>query len=170
MGVGADLMARMTIKGIDEFAFKLSKLGSDAPKIAKKVVMAGAKPVADEIRKNLTENINDPQYAGVEDGKLLKQRYRKSLRGLKNSSGSLLESFGIAPPDVDHKGNTNTHIGFEGYDDNGVPNALKARAMESGTSTLRKRPFVRPAVNKMRKKSIDEMGKKLDEEIKIYAL
>lgn len=141
-------MAKMTIRGLDEYALKLSKLGADAPKIAKKVVMAGANPVADEIRKNLEKN----------------------LSGSKYSTGDLLDSFGIAPPDVDRQGNTNTKIGFEGYDRKGVPNALKARAMESGTSTQPKRPFIRPAVNRMKKKAIDEMGKTLDSEIKIYGL
>jgi len=141
-------MARMTIRGLDEYAMKLSKLGADAPKIAKKVVMAGANPVADEIRKNLEKN----------------------LSGSKYSTGDLLDSFGIAPPGVDRQGNTNTKIGFEGYDRKGVPNTLKARAMESGTSTQPKRPFIRPAVNRMKKKAIDEMGKTLDSEIKIYGL
>lgn len=141
-------MAKMTIRGLDEYALKLSKLGTDAPKIAKKVVMAGANPVADEIRRNLEKN----------------------LSGSKYSTGDLLDSFGIAPPGVDRQGNTNTKIGFEGYDRKGVPNALKARAMESGTSTQPKRPFVRPAVSKMKKKAIDEMGKTLDSEIKIYGL
>jgi len=146
--MGDGVMAKMTIRGLDEYALKLSKLGADASEIAKKVVMAGANPVADEIRKNLEKN----------------------LSGSKYSTGDLLDSFGIAPPGVDRQGNTNTKIGFEGYDRKGVPNALKARAMESGTSTQPKRPFIRPAVNRMKKKAIDEMGKTLDSEIKIYGL
>lgn len=156
-------LAKMTIKGVDEYALKLSKLGKDADEIAKKVVMAGAQPVADEIKKNLLDNLHDPAYVGLGDGGAWGVKHYKF-------KGDLLESFGIAPPGVSRDGNTNTKIGFEGYDSKGVPNALKARAMESGTSTLRKRPFVRPAVNKMKGKAIEEMGKTLDEEIKIYAL
>lgn len=142
------VLARMTVSGLKEFEIKISKLGADADRIAKKVVMAGANPVADEIRKNLERNLQNSRY----------------------STGDLLDSFGIAPPGVDKKGRTNTHIGFEGYDRKGVPNALKARAMESGTSTQPKKPFVRPAVDKMRKVAIQEMGKALDEEIKILSL
>ena len=155
-------MAKMTIKGTEEYALKLAKFGKDAPEIAKKVVMAGANPVADEIRKNLIANLNDQAYVGKGE----------SFWGVKNNTptGDLLNSFGIAPPDVDKNGNTNTKIGFEGYDRKGVPNALKARAMESGTSRLRKRPFIRPAVVKMKGKAIEEMGKTLDREMKIYAL
>ncbi len=150
----------MTIKGLDEYAMKLSKLGENASEIAKKVVMAGANPVADEIRKELEANLRDPAYAGTGVGDFKLYRF----------TGDLLDSFGIAPPGVDSKGNTNTKIGFEGYDRRGVPNALKARAMESGTSWLRRRPFVRPAVNRAKKKAIEEMGKTLDAEMKIYAL
>lgn len=156
-------MARMAIRGIDEYALKLSRLGKDAVEISKKVVIAGANPVADEIRKNLENNLRDPSYAGTGDGgEVGGKRYK--------FKGDLLESFGIATPGIDQNGNTNTKIGFEGYDSKGVPNALKARAMESGTSWLKKRPFVRPAVNKAKKKAIEEMGKKLDEEMRIYAL
>lgn len=136
-------MAKMTIKGLDEYARKLSGLGRESVEISKKVVMAGANPVADEIRKGLE---------GV-------------LQGSKHSKGDLLNSFGIAPPDVDRMGNTNTKIGFEGYDRKGVPNVIKARALESGTSRQKKKPFIRPAVNRTKQKAIDEMGKKLDEEI-----
>lgn len=81
-----------------------------------------------------------------------------------------MRALGIAPPAVDARGNTNTKVGFEGYDKKGVPNALKARAMESGTSKLRKRPFVRPAVNSTKKKAVEEMGKTLEKEIQIYGL
>lgn len=141
-------MAKMKVNGGEDFALKLSKLGKDATKIAEKVVMAGANPVADEIRKNLKKNLEGSEY----------------------SEGDLLDAFGIAPPGVDKRGNTNTKIGFEGYDRKKVPNALKARAMESGTSVQKKKPFIRPAVNKMKKKAIDEMGKEFDQQIKIYAL
>ena len=141
-------MAKMTIKMPDEYCLKLDSLGKDAPEIAKKVVMAGAAPVADAIRHNLEANLQGSMY----------------------TKGDLLDSFGVAKPQVDRDGNTNTKIGFKGYDHKGVPNALQARAMESGTSTQPKKPFVRPAVNKTKKEAMAVMGKKLEDEIKIYAL
>lgn len=156
-------LAKMNINTGNEYALKLAKFGKDSAEIAKRVVIAGANPIADEIRRNLVENLRDPSYAGIGGGGHL---------GGKQSTqtGDLLESFGVAPLGVDKRGNTNTKIGFEGYDRKGVPNALKARSMESGTSRLRKRPFVRPAVNKKRRQAIEAMGKKLDDEMKIYAL
>lgn len=157
-------MARMTIKAPDAISKKLSSLGNSIDKIGKKVVMAGAAPIADEIRKNLEANLKDPAYAGnggVGDFGRVKQN---------ESTGDLLNSFGIAPASVDKNGIINTKIGFSGYDKKGVPNALKARAMESGTSRLKKRPFVRPAVSKARNKSLKAMEEAFNEEVKIYAL
>lgn len=138
-------MAKMTIKGTDQLELQLSKLGNMSTKIAKDVVMAGAQPVADEIRKGLESN----------------------LAGSKYSKGDLLDSLGIAPPGVDNQGNVNTKIGFDGYDSNGVANQLKARVMESGSSKQKKKPFVRPAVNRSKKRVEEAMQKKFDEEIKL---
>ncbi len=138
-------MAKMTIKGTDELEIQLSKLGTMSTKIAKDVVMAGAQPVADEIRKGLENN----------------------LAGSKYSKGDLLGSLGITPPGVDSQGNVNAKIGFDGYDSEGVANQLKARVMESGTSKIKKRPFVRPAINRSKNKSLEEMQKKFDEEIEL---
>ena len=89
----------------------------------------------------------------------------------EDSTGDLLNSFGVAPPDIDRNGNANTKIGFDGYDRKGVPNVVKARAMESGTSRQKKRPFIRPAVRRMKEQCINEMRRVLDDEIyKIVAL
>jgi len=38
--------------------------------------------------------------------------------------------------------------------------------MESGSSKQKKRPFVRPAINRSKKKALEEMQKKYDEELK----
>lgn len=134
-------MARMTFRGTDEIELQLSRLAD--PEIAKEVVWAGAQPMADEIRKGL----------------------QKNLAGSKYSTGDLLDGLGIAPPDIDKNGNTNTKIGFTGYDRKGVANSVKARAMESGTSKQKKKPFVRPAFNRAKPKSLKAMQEKLDEKI-----
>ena len=141
-------MAKMTIKGMDEYAVKLSKLGKESVEISKKAVRAGADPVADEIRSQLQKNLQGSDY----------------------STGELLDSLGIAPTTIDYDGNTNTKIGFEGYDKYseftakypyGKPNVLKARAMESGTSTQKKRPFIRPAIRRVKKQCMKFLVHKL---------
>lgn len=158
-------MAKMSINAGEELINRISNLGKNTDKICRQVLKAGANPVADAVRKNLEANIKDPSYAGTGTGGAfgVKKNYGKS-------SGDLLNALGISPASIDKNGNMNVKIGFAGYDRKGVPNALKARAMESGTSKLRKRPFVRPAVNKTRQKAKDAMSEKFDELAKIYAL
>lgn len=134
-------MARMTFKAGDEFALKLSQLSIDSDRVAKQAIYAGAKIVADEIKRSL-EGVLSPE-----------------------ATGDLADSFGITPIRQDRDGNWNAKLGFDGYDRDGVPNQLKARALESGTSKQPKRPFVRPAVNKTRKKAQAEMARVIDEEI-----
>ena len=80
------------------------------------------------------------------------------------ATGQLMDSLGITPIKMDRDGNWNGKVGFDGYDRDGVPNQLKARVMESGTSKRKKRPFVRPALNKCRK-SAEEAMVKAGEEI-----
>ena len=157
-------MARMEIRGFDELELQLSKLAD--PELAKDVVMAGAQPVADEIRKSIEALPED------------KFRYLKKnevFTGVpKQQKQDLLDSLGITPPDIDFDGNTNTKIGFDGYGKiptkkypKGVPNQLLARAVESGSSVRKKTPFIRKAVNKSKKLAEAEMQKKLDEKIEI---
>ena len=158
-------MAKMAIKGLDEYMQKLSSLGAKMPEVAKRAVRAGANPVADEIRKGLKDNIRDPAYVGLDPaGGIYGVKYNYG-----KSTGDLLNSLGITPPDIDKRGVINCKIGFSGYDRKGVPNALKARAMESGTSRLRKRPFIRPAVNRAKQRALNEMQKSIDADLKIYA-
>ena len=88
-----------------------------------------------------------------------------NLAGSEQSTGALEASLGITPVAMDRDGFWNAKIGFDGYDAKGVPNQLKARVMESGTSTIRKRPFVRPAVNAKKKDAIEAMQRVIDEEI-----
>lgn len=108
---------------LGDYADKLVRLRDNYEEIAIKAVRAGADIVADEIRKNLKSVLSD------------------------EATGELEQSLGITPVSRDKAGNFNAKVGFDGYDSKGVPNQLKARAKESGTSKQKKMPFVRPAVN-----------------------
>lgn len=159
-------MAKFAVKGTDELEIKLSQLGKMSTNIAKNVVMAGAQPVADEIRRGI-------QSLPVDELKQLKagEKFNVSPYG---EIKDLADSLGIAPPDVDGNGNINTKVGFDGYGSyptkkypKGLPNKLLARAIESGSSVRKKKPFVRTAINRSKNKSREEMKKKCDEEIRI---
>lgn len=159
-------LAKMTIRGFDELELKLSQIGKMSTEIAKDVVMAGAQPVADEIRRGL-ESLPVDELKQLKPGEKFDVTPYGELK-------DLADSLGIAPPDVDSQGNVNTKIGFDGYGSypskkypKGLPNKLLARAIESGSSVRQKKPFVRQAVNRSKKRAIEEMKKKCDEEIKL---
>lgn len=134
-------MARMTFKAGDDYALKLSKLATNSDEIAKKAIYAAAEIVADKIKSNLEGVLSE------------------------EATGELVDSFGIAKIDVDSDSNWNAKIGFDGYDNAGVPNQLKARVLESGSSRQRKRPFVKPAINSTKKAAQAAMAKVINEEI-----
>lgn len=135
-------MARITFKAGDDYAIRLSKLATNSEAIAKKAIYEGVTIVADQIKSNLKGVLSD------------------------EATGDLVESFGVTPIERDDGGNWNAKVGFDGYDRNGVPNQLKARVLESGTSTKEKKPFVRPAINKTRKQVVKKMEEVIDAEIK----
>lgn len=136
-------MARMTFKAGEEYALKLSRLAAGSEEAAKKAVYAAAGIVADKVRANLNAN----------------------LTGSTQSTGALADSLGITPVSQDQDGFWNAKIGFDGYDEKGVPNQLKARVMESGSSKIKKRPFVRPAVNATKRAAVEAMQRVINEEI-----
>lgn len=135
-------MARFAFKAGDEYAIKLSRLDYNSDVIAKKAIYGAVEIVADEIKKNLKGVLSD------------------------EATGELVDSFGVTPIERDSRGDWNAKIGFDGYDSKGVPNQLKARALESGTSTQKKTPFVRPAMNSTKKKAQTKMEEIIEEEYK----
>lgn len=135
-------MATLTFKGLKEYEMELSRLGKDIERIAGAAIYQGAGIVADEIKRGI-EGL--PEKTGV------------TKRGL-------IDGFGISGLQNDN-GYRNVKLGFDGYNENGVPNVLMARVFESGTSKVQKRPFVRPAVNRSKKQAEQAMAKTIDKEI-----
>lgn len=135
-------MARFAFKAGDEYAIKLSKLTTNSEVIAKKAIYGAVEIVADKIKSNLKGVLSD------------------------EATGELVESFGVTPIDKDKQGNWNAKVGFDGYDSEGVPNQLKARVLESGSSKQKKTPFVRPAMNATKKQARAKMEKIIEEEYK----
>ena len=160
-------MARITFKGQSEYFEKLQQLEQAFAKneTLEKAVAAGAKPVADQIRQNL-EQIPARPFRKLQPGEL--------IQGLSESEQKDLEaSFGLSPISRDKNGFVHTKAGFDGYGSfptktypQGVPNALVARAAESGSSVRQKVPFVRPAVNATRKEAVEAMENVIDGELK----
>ena len=157
-------MARMTFKAGEEYAIKLSKLATGQEEIAKKAIYAAAGIVADRIKANLNA-LPEEKFRYLRDGE-------KFVGVPERQKKDLIDSFGITPITTDNKGNWNAKIGFDGYGSiptkkypNGLPNQLLARAIESGSSVRRKKPFVRPAVNATKKQAQAKMAEIIDKEI-----
>lgn len=137
----------MTITGADAVIEKLEALGQNVQPAFEDAVKAGAGIIAGEVRRRLEQNLDSPRSASLSGGKFDCKKTQPT--------GDLLDSFGITPPERDDNGNTNVKIGFSDYDRKHVANILKARVMESGSATIKKRPFFRPGVNKARKKALE---------------
>lgn len=152
-------MANITFKNGEEYLIRLGRLSDQSEEIIKKAIYPAADLVANKIRENLQAEINDPSSAAVSKKSLYKKKGQKS-------TGDLLDSLGITPIRKDGKGYWNAKIGFDGYDRKGVPNQLKARAIERGTSKMRERPFVKPAVASTGKQAQELMRQVVDEETK----
>lgn len=153
-------MARVSFKGAEDYAKALKQLEFTAQqgKLLEDAVKAGAKPVADEIRRRLDALPTD-------DFRRLEPSEKFAGLPVVNHL-DLLDSFGLTPVDRDRNGFVHVKAGFDGYGSKptraypkGIPNQLLARAVESGSSVRQKTPFVRPAVNATRKKAEAEMDK-----------
>ena len=125
-------MAKISFPGITEYAKELGKLDVKAPGIIRYAIY----PAAQEALQAL-------KAATPED------------------TGALRESEALTKFE-DKNGNIYTTIIFPGYDENGHPNSIKARVLESGSSKQPKRPFIRPTMKAIESQVIETMRKNLD--------
>lgn len=101
-------MASFKFEGLDEYIRKLQAIGPKGVRgVLKFALYPGAAVVADAVRS--------------------------AIEGGTHGEGDLASSIGLAPM-RDDSGFVNTRVLFAGYDQKGVPNALKAAVLESGTS------------------------------------
>ena len=157
-------MAKITFPGLNDYELMISKLSKGVDDIAGKAIYAGAGIVADAIKENIKDlpivrgygTEKDPLPGGV----------------TAPQKAGLIDGLGISPMQSD-AGYLNVKIGFDGYNrtktekyPQGQPNQLVARGVESGASWKQKHPFVRPAINRSRKRAEAAMAEALDEEIK----
>ena len=159
-------MARMSVRGTEEYALKLSKLGKNSEAVAGKAIYEAAGIVADAVKVNLKAL---PAVNDVENIKAYRAG-RKSQLSIKQKEG-LVQAFGITKISND-KGYYNVKLGFDGYNGiktkkypKGQPNQLIARVVESGSTYMDKTPFVRPALNAPRAEALQKMQEVIDQEM-----
>ena len=129
-------MAKIEFDGFEEYRKQLLKLGTSIEGVIKYAVYEAAGMVADAIKANT------PVKTGALQNSI-------GLTGFRNEDGYVY-----------------TKVVFDGYDGRGVPNALKARVLESGSSKRKKHPFIRPALNRVKSAAEYSIEMKLDEKMK----
>lgn len=142
-------MARFEFGGIDNYIKQLNKLQqSTKDGVVGKTVYAGAAVVADSVRRAI-------QALPVGDGRARDGGLVDTVT-LPQKAG-LLDGFGVSRMEDDN-GFVNVKLGFAGYNSTrtekyprGQPNALIARAVNSGTTFRKKTKFVDKAVNSAKK-------------------
>ena len=133
-------MANFDFKGIDKYTEALEKIGGkNAIAVCKYAIYPGASVVANAIRSEIESNHKD--------------------------SGDLANSLTLANMRND-MGYINTKIIFADYDRKGVANALKAAALESGTSRGQQAThFISRTVKAVADRAETEISKALDQKI-----
>lgn len=128
-------MAKISFDGLYQYEKLLAELGQDVEKMAKFAIYPAAGMVLDELKAATPRDTGDLANS-------------EKLTRFQTNEGAVY-----------------TAVVFDGYDRNGTPNSLKARAIESGTSRMKKRPFIRPTVNRIKQRVIDTIAQGTDEYI-----
>ena len=148
-------MAKMTIKGLDEFIDKLEKAGQKPEAIVKKALYEGAGVVAEAIRAGVAS-------LPVDESRGTRAKPKHGITGVEKSG--LLSGIGISKMRVEDA-KVNVAIGFNGTNADGKRNTTIMRRAESGTTTQQKTPAVRPAVNRSKAQAQNAMKEVFIEEL-----
>ena len=158
-------MAKIELKGFDQYTAKISALQRDATKMCKAVVYPGAAVLAEKIRAE-TEAL--PTISDAEALGNFRSGTVNDALSVSQKNG-LVESLGISGIKKDRSGMVQTSVGFTGYNGvktkhfpNGQPNAEVARSLEKGTSFLKRDRFVERAVKAAREEAIAAMAAEAD--------
>jgi len=138
---------------LEKFSERLIALGNSkaAEAIIKQTLYEGAGVYADAVRSELSHVIEGNSYFRVFDHSLDK----------RERTGALLSSLSLTPMRDDN--GWSTRLTFLGVDGKGTPNAIKAAALEYGTSKQAKTPFLRPAIKKVQAEANAKMNAKMNE-------
>ena len=156
-------MARMKTEGIDEYVRKLEAVGRGTVGAIRHAVYEGAGVAVQAVDRAI-------DTIPTSNGKYIPGDLPIYGLSAKQKAG-LHRGLGLAKM-RDDNGYINTKIGFDGYNDvetarypNGQPNALIARAVESGTSRRPKYRFVAKALKQATPECERKMAKALETSI-----
>ena len=146
-------------KGMDDYLASLGNLLYRADGIGGKAVYEGAKIVADKLRSNIEAL---PVHTGPVKG---------SRDPFQVEKDGMLAGLGIAKMRNDG-GFINVKIGMDGYDDHitdrypqGHPNAMIARTINTGSTWMKRYPFINNAVTATRSAAEEKMKEVIEKGI-----
>ena len=138
-------MATIKFTGMDEYIRKLESLTAHSRGICKMAVWEGGKVVGDAIKAALED-------IPVQDEYVQKGEMRTGIRSEEKEA--IIAAFGLSK--MRTGSSVSTKAGFKA--------GTKIRAVESGTSYMRKHPVVRQAINKAKPAAEAAIKAKLEEE------
>ena len=137
-------MASIKFSGMDEFMQRIQKIDQRTIPIVKMSVFEGAAVVVAAVENSIQNSVS---------GRL---------------PIPLAKGLGVSRMRVNGR-RVNVLVGFDGYYENHegrtVPIPYLARMVESGTSTIQKQPFMRPAIEAAESAALAAMEAKFNEEI-----
>lgn len=147
----------MKVDGLTEISQLLTNMAEKAPAAAAKAVYEGAGIVADEVRNQIGKISTAPFHYAV----FVTREPSPEEKAIVEQAGAGIAKFTKNGAEVE------TSVGFAkaGYAQlNGktVPVAKIANAINSGTSFMKKQPFMRQAANNGGRKAIDAMKKSIE--------
>ena len=158
-------MAKVIWKDNEILINQIKKLGDNAEPIFKKAVYVGTGIVAKK-----SENLDALPTEKISQAA---KRVNSLTAYPKIKKKDMIEGYGITKITKDKDGYIGAKIGFTRYGKTptkkypkGLPNALVARSIESGSSVRKKHRFVAPAVNATKAKALKAMEQVVEDEIK----
>lgn len=156
-------MAKMRFKGIDEYAAQLQKLDNLSTGMIKRAVWEGASVIANAVKAEIKAL---PEISEREAMIRTEQ-----ITGITpTQKRGLIEGCGLAKMQ-NEGGYINTKLGFAGYNatktrayQNGQPNLLIARAVNSGSSVRARNPFINKAVKAAKERAEAAMAASFDKD------
>lgn len=151
---------QMKVDGMVEISEMLSEMEERAPAVAAKALYEGAGIMADEIRKGADSIRTAPfKYASGSDTRLPSPEEKEIVQ----TAAAGIAKFNRNGTEID------TSVGFRnaGYAElkgKTVPIPKIVNAINSGTSFMRKQPFVRKSANSASPKALEAMRKCIEEE------
>ena len=141
-------MAKMQVKGLDELIKKVEEAGKDPEELVKRALWEGAGLMADTIRAGV---------ASIPTGE------RREIT--ETEQAGLLKGIGISHM-REENGSVSVVIGFNGTNADGKRNTTIMRRVESGSTSVRKHPTVRPAKNRARAAALEAMRAQFEKDMK----